>query len=160
MKSFATSFERVLRSLPERVVIARLHSTDAMLGDLADQRLRQRLVVGNRDRAFGRSMLGKLLAKRLEAFRHRRETQVRLVRRKSEQKSRLDEKRRAPLDRLRGFRRDALEDRVQPAKVRLPRFRRGVDVFGNGGRTFARHVHLLRFALPLLLSATAWRMSV
>src|SRR5690242_13573024 len=112
-----------MRRLPERVVIARFYGADAMPGDLADQRLGQRLVVRERYGALGGPMRRKLLAKRLEARRHRREAQVRLVRRECEEESRLDEEWRSPLDRFGRLRRNALEDLVEPAQMRLAGFR-------------------------------------
>src|SRR5438067_24661 len=102
-------------------VVTFAHIPVTVFSDLASQILWQGGVVGNlKDALLGSLVLFEFLAKWLQPRRCWREVEMRFVRRVSEQESGLHEERDSPLDRLLGLRRDALEDRVQPAQIGLP----------------------------------------
>src|SRR5690349_2404904 len=115
-------------SSPERIVFALANVGHAPPGNLADQRLGQRLIVANLEEILGGVVLLQFLSERIQARGHRRETEMRFVRGKCEQESGLDEERAAPFDLLLGLRRDALQYLVQLRQVRLPFGRRRLDV--------------------------------
>src|SRR6476659_2796318 len=85
---------------PESAVAALTHVPETVLGHLANEISRQRLVVGNLNSVLGRLVRFQFLAKRLEHRRCWRKVEVCLVCRESEQETRLHEKGRSPLDRL------------------------------------------------------------
>lgn len=124
---------------PERLVVTFTHRPETVLRDFADQILWQGLVVGNLKGALGRLVIFQFLAKGLHRRRGGREAAVRLVRGEGEQEPRLHEERGAPLDRLLGLRRDALEDRIQPAQMRLPRAWSRLDILGDCRQTLVCH---------------------
>src|ERR1700721_1219204 len=126
--------------LPESVVFTFSYIPDTVLCDLANQVLRQRLVVGNLEEALGSLMLFQLFAKYIHRRRGWREVEVCFVGGESEQESRLHEEGGAPLDRLLRLRRDALQDRVQPPQMRLARPWGSPDILSDRSRTLACHL--------------------
>src|SRR6187399_916239 len=62
-----------------------------------------------------------------------------LVRRESEQETRLDEEWGIPLDRLFSFRRDTFENRVNLTQMGLPCARSSLDILGDCLWAFACH---------------------
>src|SRR5436189_4337186 len=85
---------------------------------------------------------------------------MRLVRREGKQESGIHEEGVTPLDYLLRVWRDALEDRVKPAQVRLGDSRCGADIFGDRRRAFAGHLRSSNYFFVLdLFSFTAARMS-
>ena len=129
--------------LPESVVFTFTHFPETVLSDLANQILWQGLVVGNLKHALGSLVLIQFLAKWRQPRRCWREVAVCLVRGESEQESGLHEEGGSPLDCLLGLRCDALEDRVQPAQMRLALAWGSPDILGDRSRTLACHLYCL-----------------
>ena len=101
--------------LPETVVFTLMHKPETVLRDLANQILRQGLVVGNLKETLGTFMFFQFLAKWLQPLRAWAEVKVCFVRGESEQESGLYEEGGSPFDCLLGLRCDALKDLVQLA---------------------------------------------
>src|SRR5258706_831803 len=125
--------------LPKSVVFT--HIPETVFSDLANQIFWQGFVVGNLKKVLGRLVLFQFLAKCFQRRRCWREVAVRLVRGESEQESGLHEEGDSPLDRLLGPRRDALEDRVQPAQMRLALRWCTPAILGDCSRTLAHKIY-------------------
>src|SRR4051812_32028424 len=129
--------------LPEPVVFTFTQIPETVFGELADQILWQRLIVRKLKEILRRLVLFELLAKCLQRRRRWREVAVCLARGEREHKSRLNEERVSPLDRLLRHWRDALEDCVQPAQMRLAGGWGSPDIFGDRRRTLTCHFFCL-----------------
>jgi len=125
-------------------IVAFTHIKESVLSDLANQILWQGLVVGKLKKAgVGNLELCEFLAKWLQRRRCCHLVAVRFVRGESEQEAGFHEEGVSPLDHLLGLRRNAFEDRIQPAQMWLALAWGSLDILVGRSRTFACHLFCL-----------------
>jgi len=132
----------LFHACPEIVAFTQI--PESVLSDLANQILWQWLVVGKLKKAGISDLeLFEFLAKWLQRRRCCHEVAVRLMRGESEQEARFHEEGISPFDHFLGFRRDAFEDRVQPAQMWLALAWGSSDILCGRSRTFGCHLFCL-----------------